>query len=400
MKSDIVVVGASGAGLYAAELLARAGKRVAVFERRPGLNHSRRTLIVTTELRRVSGPIPETIELSHTSRMQLHCGSATAEVSLSEPDPIVERTAFIRWMYERAVSAGAEVFFGHQFRDIQDTGGGLRAEFGTGSANRCCIAKDAVIGADGIASHIGLKAGIERPQTVPIMQAEIALPDGWDPSLTRVWFEPCDTRFFYWLIPEAEGQAVVGLIGDHHDETKSLLRDFLAREGWKAEAYQTALVSMHRPGLRPWGAIGKTPVYLIGDAAGQVKVTTVGGTVTGLLGAEAASRAILRETRYRDELRVLKRELDLHWALRWMLDRLDQRGYERLVSSIQSSLARFLSRNSRDRMAPVFWRLPLTEPRLALLALEVLKGKSRKGPEPDAKKRSESVTEREESRVA
>ena len=65
---------------------------------------------------------------------------------------------------------------------------------------------------------------------------------------------------------------------------------------------------------------------MVGDAAGQVKVTTVGGTVTGIEGANAAARAILKRTSYRHELSSLKRELDLHWFIRVMLDRLDNRG--------------------------------------------------------------------------
>jgi len=36
-------------------------------------------------------------------------------------------------------------------------------------------------------------------------------------------------------------------------------------------------------------------IFPIGDAGGQVKVTTVGGTVTGLWGGMAAVQAILGE---------------------------------------------------------------------------------------------------------
>ena len=39
--------------------------------------------------------------------------------------------------------------------------------------------------------------------------------------------------------------------------------------------------------------VGAGNVYLVGDAAGQVKVSTVGGTVTGLRGAQAVALAIL-----------------------------------------------------------------------------------------------------------
>ncbi|MCZ7574874.1 MAG: hypothetical protein M5U01_40500 [Ardenticatenaceae bacterium] len=55
-------------------------------------------------------------------------------------------------------------------------------------------------------------------------------------------------------------------------------------------------------------------------------MTTVGGTVSGLWGAAAAARALLQGTAYRHELRPLKRELDLHWFIRLLLERLDNAG--------------------------------------------------------------------------
>ncbi len=53
MDFEVVIVGASLAGLYAGELLARAGRQVAVFERKKALKPARRTLIVTPEVSKI-----------------------------------------------------------------------------------------------------------------------------------------------------------------------------------------------------------------------------------------------------------------------------------------------------------------------------------------------------------
>jgi flavin-dependent dehydrogenase len=225
-------------------------------------------------------------------------------------------------------------------------------------------------------SDVAQAAGIPRPSSVPILQAEVTLPPGWNSDVTQVWFDADDTRFFYWLIPESAERGVVGLVGDDGTRTQRLLETFLNRHNFEPETYQGAKVAMHHPRFKPWGRIGNTPVYLVGDAAGQVKTTTVGGTITGFQGAEAAVASILDGQSYRAALRSVKRELDLHWLIRRLLDRLDNRGYDLLVGAVSSRLQDFLARHNRDSMARVFWRIPFVEPRLLWVALRCLRGKS------------------------
>src|SRR5207237_5065805 len=87
---------------------------------------------------------------------------------------------------------------------------------------------------------------------------------------------------------------------------------FLSAEGMQPLEYQAALIPLYQRSA-PSRRLGRTDIMMVGDAAGQVKVTTVGGTVSGLLGAHAASRAILKRTKYERELGGLDRELRLHW---------------------------------------------------------------------------------------
>jgi len=233
-----------------------------------------------------------------------------------------------------------------------------------------------VIGADGVFSKVARAAGISRPKSLPIVQAEVPLPSGWDPSIVKVWFDTDETRFFFWLIPESSSKGVVGLIGDHGLKTRESLKTFLTNHNLEPEVYQAAHVALYSPRLKPWTRIGKTHVYLVGDAAGQVKVSTVGGTVSGFLGAQAAASALLKGRPYRAHCLRVKRELNVHWLLRLLLDRLDNQGYNQLVTTVSSKVRDFLSRYDRDSMDPVIWRLPILEPRLFNVAWKCLRGKS------------------------
>jgi flavin-dependent dehydrogenase len=130
--------------------------------------------------------------------------------------------------------------------------------------------------------------------------------------------------------------------------------------------------------LKPATRVAEAEVLLVGDAAGHVKVTTVGGTVSGLLGAAAAARALIHERSYEKELRALTRELMLHWGMRATLDRFDNHAYNGLVKCVNSQVRSFLSVHNRDEMAEVAWQLLFLQPRLALLAPQVLLGALRK----------------------
>ena len=70
------------------------------------------------------------------------------------------------------------------------------------------------------------------------------------------------------------------------------LERFLGRIGWKALELQSARIPAYRHFTRPWRRIAGCDVYLVGDAAAQVKVIAVGGLVTGLRGARATADAI------------------------------------------------------------------------------------------------------------
>ena len=98
----------------------------------------------------------------------------------------------------------------------------------------------------------------------------------------------------------------------------------------------------------------------------------MGGTVSGFWGAEAAVRSLIRGSSYSWELRALKRELDLHWWIRLLLDRLDNAGYDKLVHSLGPFAQQFLSSHNRDAMARTIWLLLLRQPALMGLGLRLL----------------------------
>ncbi len=372
MTWDVIVVGASSAGLFAAKHLSQAGKRVAVFEQAKQINPARRTLIVTPHLRRLLPNLPSNVVLHHIRDLVLTGPNAEARVTLADPDWIVERRALLLHLAQEAQAAGVTVITDRRFSNFTPAAGGAQLEFQNHAREHFTETANAVLAADGVFSDVAHAAKLNHPPSVPILQAEIELPAGWDPALTRVWFDTKDTRFFYWLIPESATHAVVGLVGDTRAHMKPTLERFMERHGFEALRFQGARIAMYEPKQRVETHIGTARVLLIGDAAGQVKVTTVGGTVSGFLGAAAAARALLDNIPYPRALSAVNAELNLHGIMRSVLDRFDNVTYDKLIQNVTPRVQAFLSAHNRDEMADVAWQIPFLQPRALTLIPHLL----------------------------
>jgi len=370
MKYDVVIIGASSAGVYAAEILAKKGKRVAVFERAESFTPARRIYIITPGLNRVMPDVEPDLIGHEISAFHLQVDEKNAVIELSSPDLIVERSQLIKTLLNRAQKAGVDIYFGSEFLDLRTENGNTLIKVKS-IAGEILIEADYLIGADGVNSAVGKAANLPNPQLVPLLQAEIKLPENWDSGVTKIWFDVKDTPYFYWLIPESTEKAVVGLIAEPGAEIRRLLDHFLEESNFQPLGYQSGQAALHAPGEKLEKRVGDLNVLLVGDAAGQVKITTVGGTVTGLAGGQAAAGAILEKTPYRKTRLGLTRELDLHYFIRKMMEEMNQKDYSRLVGLLNPSVLSFLSRYDRDTMRQHFWKLPFKQPAFIPLGLKL-----------------------------
>jgi digeranylgeranylglycerophospholipid reductase len=373
-RFDTIIVGASCAGLRAAELLAGAGQRVLLVERRDHIDRLTRTWIVTEHLEPVLGFTPHHAIVHRTGVMRMYAGTAAREVRLANPDLIVERARILPMLAERAARAGAEIRLGCSVRSIEENSDALTLRMdGRGQGSDQVEAADALVGADGVRSMVARRFGAKPQNVVPIVQAKIDLPSGYDADVTEIWFQPAATRFFFWLIPESTRSGALGVIAEQTCNARELLDRFLQKHGLQAREYQGAMIPLHQPFRRiEWTLRRGQRVLLVGDAAAHVKVTTVGGLVSGLWGARAAADALVRGTSYRTELRGLHAELYVHDLMRWVLDRFSSSDYERMLALLGHGLQTVLGRHNRDSVARAKWSLVAAQPRILTLAAKAI----------------------------
>lgn len=318
---DVLIVGAGPAGSFAAERLARAGVRVALFDGRlPGEPKAcgggvtSKALKAWPHLLEAVGRTIDELDMYSPSGKHLH-------MKLDEPFAVYSRIAFDTFLRERARAAGAQVFAGKvSARGFKRTDDGWIVRTAEGEEYSCRY----LVGADGANSAIAKKlAGPLPPAEMEVAfgyRAPLPEPNGQDQqAATVVAFLP-NWVGYAWAFPRIDhvsfGIATTQDAFDHESLDK-LLWDFMVSyyevaEGggvkmqlWKA-AGETQINDLRQkaeryaariPGLAPrtWDtrkACGEGWA-LLGDAAGFADPVTGEGIYYALRSAELFADAYL-----------------------------------------------------------------------------------------------------------
>ena len=368
----VIIIGASISGLYTATLLAKQGVDVEVYDRMNVLGGPSRTLIVTGKINEVLDPVPEEMVLNRVKYLELFSKSRSARLELSCPDLIVERRRFVEFVARMAEEAGSKMILGHQFEGFAQFGKKVVVTLRNLETNEAKqISADILVGADGVQSTVSQAASRNGHSVAALVQARVSLPEDGQGDTYRVWFDTNQTKYFYWLIPESHRVAAVGLIAEDVPQAKARLIAFLREKQLEAIEFQSAIVPMHQFGNANGVMVPNRNVFVVGDAAAQVKVTTVGGVVPGLYGARALAQAILNGRNYRKELGGLKMELHLHLLVRHVLNRFSDQDYDELIGMLDGGLKEILEEWTRDELTQGFLRMIWAEPRLITLGAKV-----------------------------
>jgi flavin-dependent dehydrogenase len=368
---DVAIVGGSAAGFFLARLFAQRELPVRVFEGAAGVNPDARTLIVTSRMRDILGPLAGASVVNEIRHFELFTDGRSAAVTLRRPDLVVERSTLIKELAERAEAAGAQILLGRRFVSLAPDGEQLSMTVERTPGGAETVRADVVIGADGAVSRVARAAGWPRQTTVPLLQATVKWPRHIPSDRVRVWFVPDDTPYFFWLIPESPARGVVGLIGEDGSRIRSSLERFLEKQALDPIELQAARIPLYTRWVPVHKRVGNGDVYLVGDAGAQVKVTTLGGVVTGFRGALGVAEAVLNRGASR-ELGQLRRELNRHLLIRRMLHGFKQADYSRLVDLLNAPAKALLSMYTRDDADKILFGVCLRQPRLLLLAMRGL----------------------------
>lgn len=272
-KADLVIVGASFAGLLCAKAAATRGLSTVVIEAKsePGARIHTTGILVKEAADEVDTP-PQFSRAIHGVRLY---APSLRHIDLSAREYYfltTDTAGLIRWLAEEAQRAGTEIICGRkveQARQVED--GVLLPQFD--------LKARYLVGADGARSTVAKLFNLGRNERF-LTGLEIEYEDlpQADPDLLHCFL---DTRlahgYLAWVAP-APGFFQVGLATN--DKVKPDLRAFLDHTE-RVFGFSGAAVKERRSGLIPCGGpvtpFATDRVLLIGDAAGHVSPLTGGG---------------------------------------------------------------------------------------------------------------------------
>jgi flavin-dependent dehydrogenase len=346
------IIGAGPAGCFLAGELA--GKfRVNVYEEHKEIGKPVHcTGIATSKIKELI-ELPEGIILDRIHTIEINSGDKKLEIKLKEPDIVLDREKFEKYLFSRAEKAGAKFFLGHKLEKITENTIIIK-----NNERKITKPKEILIGADGpqsiVSKHLGNKnrffSGIQ----------ELCNKCETGKAIVKT-----GTGKFCWKVPCKE-YSKTGVMSD----LKNAGADFAEIKTSEKSEKQGGLIPIYNPKE----ILHKKDTYIIGDAASLAKATTGGGIIPGLCSAKILADCLINGKKYEKEIKQIKKELLLHLTARKILDAMKAEELEKLISILSKQKNKeVLGKNSRDNLPKLALLLMLKNPiRLTSLFTNVI----------------------------
>lgn len=362
MKKTVSIIGAGPVGSYLAYKLTQYGFEVNIFEDHVCIGKPIQcTGIVTPSIMKLM----EMSDAFVVNRMRIARIHAPNGNSIDVPigDIIVDRTRFDQYLLNQAAQNGAHVYTEHRYVGFENNKVKIRhtnhiIEFPT----------DILVGADGANSATYYLLNKQKPRFY--FGAQSVIRGNFEKDVFEVYLGNVCPKFFAWIVPEDEHHARIGLAPlekPHHyfmqflEQLGYAKEDMLENQGGLIPIYDSDAV------------IEKENVFLVGDAALQVKATTGGGIVPGMFCADILARCLHEGRSYTTAIKKIQRDLKLHLFVRNTLDLFSDDDYNTLIGMLSSDrIKKVFSAYDRDTPKQLLFHILLRQPKLLYFAPKLL----------------------------
>jgi len=322
---DAVVVGGGPCGSFSALTAAKLGAKLVVCEEHKSVGiptHCTGHLNLYGLKRLRLHPLPNNIVENEFKGVTFYSPFGK-EFSIRFSSPVtcaVNRELFDKHLADLATKAGVEYRLGSRVESLILEKGSVKGVVVNRRGFKEMLSAKIVIDAEGVSSAILRKVGfqsLERSMVVNAVHVEMDRLNDVEGDSVEVYLgEKYAPGFFAWIIPKQEGTAKVGLatnVGNPRRYLHKFIRDHPIAS-LKLNKSKILNQSFHPISLG--GPIPKTyhhGLLIVGDAASQVKPTTGGGVIFGLLCSKIAGEVVNEATKNND---FSERFLS-HYQTRW-----------------------------------------------------------------------------------
>ncbi|MBR9692027.1 NAD(P)/FAD-dependent oxidoreductase [Candidatus Woesearchaeota archaeon] len=348
----MIIIGAGPIGCFLGGILASNGEDVSIYEEHSCIGKPVQcTGIVTKEIEKII-KLDKRFIVNRVEKVRVYSKNKKIEVPID--DIVLNREKFDKYLANKAKKNGAKIYLNHKFIGIREN----KAVFADKKNKIKAVEADYIVGADGPLSDVAKSNNMHGKKKFYFgMQARIK--GKFDASCYDVYFGSICPGFFAWILPESKKIARIGVAAKGN--TKEIFKKFLSIKGIKDNDIidsQAGLIPIYKKSV-----VQKGNVFLVGDAAGQVKATTGGGLVYGLKAAKKLANCILYGLDYSKELKRLNRKLWMHLKIRQMLDKFSDKDYNKLLKKMQNKkIKELFKKYSRDDVKKLVFKAVLSKP--------------------------------------
>jgi len=277
-RRKIVIVGAGPVGCYLGRLLAEKGFDSLLIEEHEALGKPVHCagLIGNKVIKEMRIPFPHDCIVNNIDGAAIRLEEMELGIKRGKVAHVIDREKF-----DRAMGECLDIRLGTRYIGVERIGGRHVVETDRGS-----IEADIVVGADGANSLVRKSViGGRNLSFLKGTQFRIRHEPG-DASIVDVFIKK---PYFYWIIPESDSIVRVGVISRNPYQDLIRFIDERGINGDIIEKYAGLVLKSHS------FPIAKNGIFLVGDAAAQVKPLTYGGVYMGMRAAEMLTDSICAE---------------------------------------------------------------------------------------------------------
>jgi flavin-dependent dehydrogenase len=264
---------------------------------------------------------------------------------------VLDRARFDQFLLERALDSGAKLHLGERFLGYKKEGKKYLVRTSKGNYE-----SDLLVGADGPKSSVARAAGIYGNREFVFGYQARCRYKNLELGVTEIHLNKGE---FSWIVPEDDKVARVGVIGPL---SLGLKKDYKALLGSsKILEDQSGIIPLYNPKqvLKKKGE----DVFLIGDAATQVKATTYGGIIYGLLAGKMLAED--KDSYERNFNKKLGKDLWISLKMREYMNKMSDEQATELVNIFQKKENKsILEKYDRDFPSKFIVQLLMKEAKL------------------------------------